>query len=73
MTLRKHRTAIGISQARLARLSGVSRFKICMHELGDGRLTVDEQLRIQSSLEAELARLRNLPREIKLSVNTEAQ
>ena len=39
--------ALGISQSRLARMSGVSRFKICSYELGDSSLTADEQNRIR--------------------------
>jgi len=44
----------------LARLSGVSRFKICIYELGDGSLTEDEQSRIREALHAEAERLRNI-------------
>ena len=66
LTLRTHRSALGISQSRLARLAAVSRFKICMFELGSGGLTPDEQLRIRQALEAESARLRSLAVEIDL-------
>jgi len=44
----------------LARLSGVSRFKICLFELGDGSLTADEQTRIRAVLQAEAERLRQI-------------
>lgn len=60
MTLRQNRFALGLSQSRLARLSRVSRFKICLFELGDGALTVVEQDRIREALEAENARLRDV-------------
>jgi predicted transcriptional regulator len=60
MNLREHRNAVGISQMRLARLSRVSRFKICLFELGDGSLTPDEQSRIRVALLAEAERLRTL-------------
>lgn len=52
---------LGLSQARLAKLSGVSRFKICLFELGDGELTTEELGRIRVALEAEAQRLRSLP------------
>ena len=42
------------------RLSGVSRFKICTYELGDGSLTPEEQARIQAALINEAERLRNI-------------
>lgn len=59
-SLRSCRLALGISQCRLARLAGVSRFKICVFELGDGSLTPEEQARISSALQAETDRLRNV-------------
>jgi hypothetical protein len=63
--LRFHRGVLGISQARLGRLSRVSRFKICMYEPGDGGLTEDEQDRIHAALQAEVDRLRNLPSQLE--------
>jgi predicted transcriptional regulator len=60
MNLRAHRNALGISQSRLARLSSVSRFKICTYELGDGSLTAEEQTRIREALQAEAERLRQI-------------
>lgn len=65
MDLRTHRTELGISQSRLARLSGVSRFKICTYELGDTRLTDDEQDRIRKGLQAEIERLRSVSFQIE--------
>lgn len=59
--LRSHREALGLSQSKLARLSGVSRFKICTSELGDSALTTDEKRLIFSVLVAEANRMRNLP------------
>lgn len=67
MNLRSHRHELGISQSRLARLAGVSRFRICMYELGDGTLRPEEQSRIQGVLQAELERLRNLPARMDLA------
>jgi predicted transcriptional regulator len=63
--LRANRTALGLSQSRLARLSGVSRFKICTHELGDATLTGEEQCQIRKALQVEIARLREIAREIE--------
>jgi hypothetical protein len=58
--LRGNRIVLGVSQSKLARLSGVSRFKICLFELGDGSLTADEQIRIREALQAEAERLRQV-------------
>lgn len=63
-TLRAQRNAPRISQNRLARLSGVSRFKICTYEVGDGVLTSTEQTKIGEALRAEADRLRNFPTRI---------
>jgi predicted transcriptional regulator len=51
---------MGLSQSKLARLSGVSRFKLCAHELGAGSLTPEELRRICDALQAESDRLRNV-------------
>jgi len=56
--LRSHRAVLGISQSRLARISGVSRFKLCLFELGDAPLTKDEQHHVRHALHAEVERLR---------------
>jgi predicted transcriptional regulator len=58
MNFKEDRSRLGLSQAKLARLSGVSRFKICPSELGDSRLTSDEQAKLRSALQAEAERLR---------------
>jgi predicted transcriptional regulator len=65
--LRTHRNAIGLSQSGLARISGVSRFKICTFELGSGSLSSEEQRRIKLALEAEAARLRSVAAQLSLS------
>jgi predicted transcriptional regulator len=57
--LRAQRAVLGISQSRLARLSEVSRFKICVFELGSGSLTADEQNRVREALQEEARRLRS--------------
>jgi predicted transcriptional regulator len=66
MELRSNRSALGISQSRLARLSGVSRFKICTFELGSSSLTAEEQRRIRLTLEAEADRLLSAAAKINL-------
>ena len=58
--LRSRREALGISQSKLSRISDVSRFKICMFELGGGSLNAEECQRIKSALEAEAARIRSV-------------
>ena len=63
--IRKDRTTLQISQSRLARLSGVSRYKICVSELGDASLTVDEQNRIGRALQAEAQRMRHAAAQIE--------
>jgi len=65
MNLRAHRNALRISQSRLARLSGVSRFKICTYELGDGALTDAELARIHEALQAEAERLRQISNQFR--------
>ena len=65
--LRSLRTALCISQSRLARLSGVSRFKICTYELGDTFLSKEEQERIRQALHAEAERVRKLAIQIEFS------
>jgi predicted transcriptional regulator len=60
MKLRSQRNTLGISQSKLARLSGVSRFKICTFELGTGLLSEEEYDRIRQAFVGEAHRLRNL-------------
>ena len=66
--LRENRMALGVSQSKLARLSRVSRFKICTYELGEGGMSSDEQSRIRGALQAEAERLRNISVEIEFGV-----
>ena len=49
---------LGVSQSRLARLSGVSRFRICVSELGERQFTEDEAARVEEALLREAARMR---------------
>ena len=69
MNLRADRSALGISQSKLARLSGVSRFKICTFELGSGALNPNELNRIKRVFCAEAERLRTISRQIDLRVS----
>ena len=64
--LRATRVSLGLSQSRLARVSGISRFKICTYELGDRSLTPDEQNRIREVLQAEAERLRQISADFDL-------
>jgi predicted transcriptional regulator len=65
--LRTHREALGISQSRLARPAGVSRFKICLFEIGDGKLTEDELTKIRAALNGEIQRLQRLSATVDLA------
>jgi predicted transcriptional regulator len=58
INLRTNRELLGISQSKLARISGVSRFKICTFELGGGSLSPQECERIRTALETEARRIR---------------
>jgi predicted transcriptional regulator len=64
--LKASRLSIGVSQSKLARLSGVARFKICTFELGSGSLSSEDQRRIKLALEAEAARLRSVAAQLGL-------
>ena len=64
--LRAHRLALSISQSKLARLSGVARFKICTFELGGALLNSEDQRRVSLALEAEAARLRSVAAQVSL-------
>ena len=55
--LKSRRELLGISQSKLSRISGVSRFKICMFELGGGPLSPEECQRLKTAFEAEAARI----------------
>jgi predicted transcriptional regulator len=69
MELKANRIALRISQAKLARLSQVSRFKICMYELGDGTLTAAEMRSIREVLQAEAERLTTISSKIHFGRN----
>jgi len=67
MELRVARKTLGLSQSRLSRLSGVSRFKICTFELGDTALGPDDVEKIRRALHAEAERLQSVSALIDLS------
>jgi transcriptional regulator with XRE-family HTH domain len=60
LNLRSDREALGLSQRKVARLSGVGRFKISTFESGAGELSADEERRIRLALQAEALRLRRV-------------
>lgn len=51
------RKALKMSQLRLAREANVSRWKICLEELGEPSLTSEELLRIDNVLREELRKV----------------
>ncbi len=53
------RHSLHLSQIRLALLSGVSRFKICLFERGEGLLSEDERSRISAALQVEAQHLKD--------------
>jgi predicted transcriptional regulator len=57
MILRSQRLELGLSQSRLSRLAGVSRFKLSQHELGGKSLTSEELERIDTAIHREAAGL----------------
>jgi predicted transcriptional regulator len=63
--LKSRRTELRLSQSQLARLSGVKRTRICLHELGDHALKVDEVNQIEAALRREAARLRGVAEQIE--------
>ena len=60
MNLQTFRSSFGISQSKLARLSGVSRFKLCTFELGHGRLDQNEQELVRKAFQLEARRVQGL-------------
>jgi transcriptional regulator with XRE-family HTH domain len=68
--LKNHRQAVKFSQSELARRSGVPRLKICLYELGDGKLTPEEQGKVRAAIEGEAARLRTVANAIDFGQGT---
>ena len=71
--IRARRSQLQISQSQLARLSGVSRFKICMHELGDKPLNKKDEKEVEKAIRNEAARIHRCLRRIGMGgTRTEA-
>ena len=68
--LKETRVSLGFSQSKLARLSGVSRFKICTFELEAGSFTADELLRVRQALRAEAERLHGLHAKLDFEISS---
>jgi transcriptional regulator with XRE-family HTH domain len=60
------RISLRLSQSELARRSGVPRIRIHLAELGDRKLTADEEAKVRAALQSEIDRLRNLPASVDL-------
>ena len=54
---RNQRIAFKLSQHALAHRAGISRWRLCIHELGDGSLTGEEEHKIAEALQREAARI----------------
>jgi predicted transcriptional regulator len=54
--LKTVRNSVHLSQSRLARLAGVSRYKICLHEMGELELASEELKRIDQAISDEVAK-----------------
>ena len=75
MNLQTFRASFGISQSKLARMSGVSRFKLCTFELGNGRLDESEQERVRKAFQSEANRVHCLvatldPKELSFDIGS---
>jgi len=57
--IKETRTRLRISQSKLSRLSGVSRFRIYLHERGDLALTDAEIVRIRDAAREEAKTVRH--------------
>jgi len=67
MNVKESRVIVKLSQSKLARLSGVSRFKIVSYELGEGNLSPSEIELIRDALYSEAARIRMSLVDLELS------
>ena len=66
--LKTQRNLLKLSQSKLSQLSQVSRFKIVLYELGEGKLTDEEQRRIQEAIRSQALRFRETLAEIEAGV-----
>jgi hypothetical protein len=71
--LKARRGELRISQSRLAKLAGVSRFKICLYELGEGGLAAEEQARVEQALREEAERIHATARRYLGAIETVAR
>jgi hypothetical protein len=55
MMLKQECIGLGISRSCLARLSGVSRFKLYVHEMGHKLLSADDEARVTAAIRREAA------------------
>lgn len=63
--LRQSRMTFRLSQSELARIAGVPRIKICLHELGDRHLNPLEEKQVRDAIRREAARLGEAARQIR--------
>ena len=70
--LRAYRESLRLSQAELARIAEVSRYKVNQYEQGSCQLTAEEWEKILTALRDELDRLRQMPSPARALASTEA-
>jgi len=70
--LKRARVALRLSQSALARLAGVPRVHVCLHELGDRPLNAQEESRIEAAIRQETERLQKAARTILAADDHEA-
>ncbi len=63
--LRQSRMAFRLSQSALARIAGVPRIKICLHELGDRQLNPLEERQVRDAIRREATRLGEAARQLR--------
>ena len=66
LEVKSERQKLQVSQARLARLAGVSRYKLGLAEFRAARLTAAELARIRRALRREAVRLRRAVQALKI-------
>jgi len=69
---RAHRESLGLTQLRTARISGVSRFKLCLYESDNGDLTIDEHRQLLTALQREAERIRDVAAALNFGAATVA-
>lgn len=65
MDLKDKRVRLKLSQLRLARRAGVSRFKLCLYELGEGTLNPREIALLESAIAEETRRVKRMLGEVE--------